>query len=117
MNNVAESALSIEKNPNCVSPDARASLLENPAFGRVFTDHMATIRYTEGKGWHDAKIGARGPIPCDPSTLVLHYADHVASITFSFQRRIHGCVEDDEGAGRRLSRAGTPAAGIHRRRP
>ncbi|MDF6504799.1 aminotransferase class IV, partial [Escherichia coli] len=54
-----------------------ARLLENPAFGRVFTDHMATIRYTEGKGWHDAKIGAHGPIQCDPSTLVLHYAQEI----------------------------------------
>ena len=70
MNNVVESAISIEKRPNPVPAEERARLLENPAFGRVFTDHMATIRYTEGKGWHDAKIGAHGPIQCDPSTLV-----------------------------------------------
>lgn len=55
MNNVVESAISIEKRPNPVPAEERARLLENPAFGRVFTDHMATIRYTEGKGWHDAK--------------------------------------------------------------
>jgi len=77
MNNVVESAISIEKRPNPVPAEERARLLENPAFGRVFTDHMATIRYTEGKGWHDAKIGAHGPIQCDPSTLVLHYAQEI----------------------------------------
>ena len=77
MNNVVESTLSIEQNPNPVPAAERARLLESPAFGRVFTDHMATIRYTEGKGWHDAKVGARGVIPTDPATQVLHYAQEI----------------------------------------
>lgn len=38
---------------------------------------MATIRYTEGRGWHDAKIGPRGPFQCDPATLVFHYAQEI----------------------------------------
>lgn len=64
-------------NPNCVAPDARAALLADPGFGRVFTDHMAMIRYEVGKGWHDAKVVARGPIPMDPATAVLHYAQEI----------------------------------------
>ncbi len=64
-------------NPNCVAPDARAALLADPGFGRVFTDHMAMIRYEAGKGWHDAKVVARGPIPMDPATAVLHYAQEI----------------------------------------
>ena len=30
--------------------------------------------YTEGKGWHDARIVPYGPIAMDPATMVLHYA-------------------------------------------
>ena len=51
--------LVIERSGRPVSSDERATLLENSAFGRVFTDHMATIRYTEGRGWHDAKVQPR----------------------------------------------------------
>ncbi len=59
-------------------PDAeRAALLANPGFGRVFTDHMVTIRYADGKGWYDARVEARAPIPMDPATAVLHYAQEI----------------------------------------
>ena len=30
------------------SDEDRNALLTDPGFGRVFTDHMVTIRYTEG---------------------------------------------------------------------
>ena len=30
--------------------------------------------YTEGKGWHDARIVPYGPIAMNPATMVLHYA-------------------------------------------
>ncbi|WP_112662468.1 branched-chain amino acid aminotransferase [Microvirga flavescens] len=66
-----------QPHPSPVAPEQRAELLRNPGFGRVFTDHMATIRYTEGKGWHDAKIEPRGPIPMDPAAAVLHYAQEI----------------------------------------
>ena len=67
----------IQQNPDPVAPDERTKLLADPGFGRVFTDHMVTIRYTAGTGWHDAKIGARGPITLDPATAVLHYAQEI----------------------------------------
>jgi branched-chain amino acid aminotransferase len=57
--------------------DVRAALLQDPGFGRVFTDHMATIRYAEGRGWHDARVGPREPIPMDPASTVLHYAQEI----------------------------------------
>ena len=46
----------IRPNPAPVSAADRAALLANPGFGRVFTDHMVTIRYAEGKGWYDARL-------------------------------------------------------------
>ncbi len=55
----------------------RAALLTNPVFGRVFTDHMVTIRYADGKGWYDAQVEPRAPIPMDPATAVLHYAQEI----------------------------------------
>src|SRR3954463_10860930 len=58
------------------APD-RSALLRDPGFGRVFTDHMVTIRYAEGKGWYDARVEPRAPIPMDPATAVLHYAQEI----------------------------------------
>ncbi|MCE7795754.1 branched-chain amino acid aminotransferase [Sphingobium sufflavum] len=59
------------------SAEDRAALLAEPGFGKVFTDHMVTIRYTEGQGWHDATLGPRGPIALDPAAAVLHYAQEI----------------------------------------
>ena len=60
-----------------VEANERAARLVDPGFGRVFTDHMAVIRYNETDGWHDAAITARVPITVDPSTAVLHYAQEI----------------------------------------
>jgi branched-chain amino acid aminotransferase len=67
----------IHPNPHPVPEVERAALLVDPSFGRVFTDHMVTIRYAEGKGWYDARVEARAPIPMDPATAVLHYAQEI----------------------------------------
>src|SRR2546429_3795145 len=67
----------IHPNPAPVSAAERAALLVNPGFGRVFTDHMVTIRYAEGKGWYDARVQPRGPLSIDPATAVLHYAQEI----------------------------------------
>jgi branched-chain amino acid aminotransferase len=55
----------------------RARLLADPGFGKVFTDHMALIRYSDDKGWHDAQISARRPLSIDPASAVLHYAQEI----------------------------------------
>jgi len=67
----------IRPNPAPVSDADRASLLTNPGFGRVFTDHMVTVRYAEGKGWYEPRVEARAPIPMDPAAAVLHYAQEI----------------------------------------
>ncbi len=46
-------------------------------FGRLFTDHMLMINYTEGKGWHDARIEPYGNISLDPACQVLHYGQEI----------------------------------------
>ena len=70
-------AFPFEANPNPVDAAERAARLVDPGFGRVFTDHMVTIRYSDAKGWHDANVGPRAPLTLDPATAVLHYAQEI----------------------------------------
>ncbi|GIE93742.1 branched-chain amino acid aminotransferase [Paractinoplanes rishiriensis] len=67
----------IRPNPAPVAASERAALLANPGFGRIFTDHMVTVRYADGKGWYDARVEPRAPIPMDPAAAVLHYAQEI----------------------------------------
>jgi len=67
----------IRPNPAPVPASERAALLANPGFGRIFTDHMVTVRYADGKGWYDARVEARQPIMLDPAAAVLHYAQEI----------------------------------------
>jgi branched-chain amino acid aminotransferase len=67
----------IRPNPAPVTASERAALLANPGFGRIFSDHMVTVRYADGKGWYDARVEARQPIALDPAAAVLHYAQEI----------------------------------------
>ncbi|MBB2201020.1 branched-chain amino acid aminotransferase [Gluconacetobacter tumulisoli] len=67
----------LSPHPAPVPAAQRAALLADPGFGRVFTDHMAVVRYKEGQGWHNPTIKARAPIPLDPAAAVLHYAQEI----------------------------------------
>lgn len=59
-------------------PDAqREAILASPGFGRHFTDHMVTIRWTEGRGWHDAELVPYAPLSMDPANMTLHYAQTI----------------------------------------
>ncbi|MCX2734349.1 branched-chain amino acid aminotransferase [Saccharopolyspora sp. NFXS83] len=55
----------------------RADVLANPGFGKFFTDHMATVRFSAERGWHDARIEAYHSLELDPATTVLHYAQAI----------------------------------------
>lgn len=63
--------------PNPTADEVRAAAIADPQFGRVFTDHMVSIRYSDAKGWHDAQVMPRGPLLLDPATAVLHYAQEI----------------------------------------
>jgi len=43
-------------------------------FGKIFSDHMFSMRYNEGKGWHSPRISAYAKFEIEPSALCLHYA-------------------------------------------
>jgi branched-chain amino acid aminotransferase len=50
---------------------------EGIPFGTYFSDHMFLMNYTQGQGWHDARIVPYGPLSLEPTTMVLHYAQEI----------------------------------------
>ena len=77
MTSDADLAFALHAHPSPRTADERAVLMEDPGFGRVFTDHMVTIRWRDGQGWHDAKVEPRAPFQLDPACAVLHYAQEI----------------------------------------
>src|ERR1700758_4695397 len=67
----------VQRTSNPATAAERESILADPGFGKYFTDHMVSIDYAEGQGWHNARVIPYGPIQLDPSALVLHYAQEV----------------------------------------
>lgn len=63
--------------PAPVPGATRDQALADPGFGTVFTDHMVSIDWDEGEGWHNAQLCPRAPIPLDPAASVLHYAQEI----------------------------------------
>ncbi len=59
---------SLTDNPKSLTPDNELG------FGKIFTDHMFIMDYTEGKGWHDARIIPYQNISLSPAAMVFHYA-------------------------------------------
>jgi branched-chain amino acid aminotransferase len=74
-----EPKLSFSHIPNTAPVPAaqRAALLEAPGFGTLFTDHMVVIEYTQGVGWHDARVQPREALALHPAAAVLHYAQEI----------------------------------------
>ena len=54
--------------------DVRASLMEDPGFGRVFSDHMFLAEWSQAHGWRDPRVVARAELSMHPATAALHYA-------------------------------------------
>jgi branched-chain amino acid aminotransferase len=76
---VATNAVTIDLKPSSepLAAAERSVRLQDPGFGRVFTDHMVSIRWTEGRGWHDAQLRPYGSIEMDPATMSLHYGQSI----------------------------------------
>ncbi|MEO8814921.1 MAG: branched-chain amino acid aminotransferase [Mycobacterium sp.] len=68
-------SVSVTANPT--ADEVRESILADPGFGKYHTDHLVSIDYTAGAGWHNARVIPYGPIELDPSAVVLHYAQEV----------------------------------------
>lgn len=46
-------------------------------FGRIYSDHMFTMRWTANAGWSDARVSAFTELSLSPAALVLHYGQTV----------------------------------------
>ena len=57
--------------------ESRNRLLANPGFGRIFSEHMVRIGWSQPLGWHGAEVVPYGPLQLEPGTSVLHYAQAV----------------------------------------
>ncbi len=67
----------IKPNPACASQEQRNQILAAPGFGKHFSDHMVSVTWSQGRGWHDAQVMPYGPIAMDPASAVLHYAQEI----------------------------------------
>ena len=46
-------------------------------FGKVFTDHMFIMNYTNGIGWHDPRIVPYQDLTLSPASMVFHYGQEM----------------------------------------
>jgi len=68
---------SVARSAHPATDEQRTVIMTNPPFGQYRTDHMVSIDYTDGKGWHNARVLPYGPLELDPSAIMLHYAQGI----------------------------------------
>lgn len=59
------------------APKAKPVKGQKLGFGHIFTDHMFVMNYTEGKGWHDARIIPYQNLSLSPASMVFHYGQEM----------------------------------------
>ena len=59
------------------NPSAKPGADKALRFGRIFTDHMFLLDYTQGEGWHGARIVPFGNLSLSPAAMVFHYAQEM----------------------------------------
>jgi len=77
MHGTATHVIEVVPSPSVRSAEERATLMADPGFGRVHTDHMVAIRWSADEGWHDARLSAYVALQLDPSAMVLHYGQAI----------------------------------------
>lgn len=69
--------IELKPSAHALSATERDAILAAPGFGRYFTDHMVTIKWTGGRGWHDGQLVPYAPLSIDPANMTLHYAQTI----------------------------------------
>lgn len=67
----------LQRNANPTPDSERLAALENPVFGKRYTDHMVAMDYTEGTGWHDPRIVPMQAFQLHPAAATLHYGQEI----------------------------------------
>jgi len=69
----ATAQFEVRPHPAPASAEQRAALMDKPAFGMVFTDHLARATWRTGEGWGDRRIEPFAELTLHPGATVLHY--------------------------------------------
>ncbi|MGI5340251.1 branched-chain amino acid aminotransferase [Streptomyces sp. CA-181903] len=85
-----------------LSDAERERILADPGFGRHFTDHMVTIKWADGVGWHDAQLVPYSSLSIDPANMTLHYGQAIFEGLKAYHRPDGGVAtfRPDENAKR-----------------
>ena len=59
------------------TPKAKPVPGQKLGFGKIFTDHMFIMNYTEGHGWHDPRIVPFQNLSLSPAAMVYHYGQEM----------------------------------------
>ena len=59
------------------TPKAKPEPGKPLGFGKIFTDHMFIMNYTEGQGWHDPRIVPFQKLSLSPAAMVYHYGQEM----------------------------------------
>jgi branched-chain amino acid aminotransferase len=68
--------IELRPTPKPLSDAERAKVMEDLGFGRIFSEHMLTIRYADGR-WDQAELVPFGPITLSPAASTLHYGQAI----------------------------------------
>ncbi len=68
---------SVTKNNSSKSEDQRKEILENPGFGKYFTDHMVLIDWEQDKGFTNPRVVPYAKLEVDPANMTLHYGQAI----------------------------------------
>jgi len=73
MTTTPTSAFEVHFNTRAATDAERAAAMAAPAFGEVFTDHMARATWTQEGGWGDRRIEPMTDLTLHPGATILHY--------------------------------------------
>ena len=64
-------------NPAPATKAQRDAIFADPGFGRHFSDHMVTVKWSAGAGWHDPAVVPFAPLQLSPAAMALHYGQTI----------------------------------------
>ncbi len=68
---------SVTKNSSGKSDEQRKEILDNPGFGKYFTDHMVLIDWEQDKGFINPRVVPYAKLEVDPANMTLHYGQAI----------------------------------------
>lgn len=73
MTTAPTSTFEVRLNTAAATTEERAAAMEAPAFGMVFTDHLARATWTADEGWHNRRVEPLADLAIHPGATILHY--------------------------------------------